>query len=87
MDGSSQSRRYFTVIDDQGRHLPVVEYWAASLSDDDLPPFQVMPLRRYVKVMGTGDYLRATADGAFIEVQSGRRYRSTQTSVDIDSID
>ena len=87
MDGSSQTRRYFTVVDEQGRHLPVVEYRAASLSEDELPPFQVMPLRRFVKVMGTGGYLRATADGVFIEVQSGRRYRSAQSGPEFRSID
>lgn len=77
MAQSSPDRRYFTVTDEGGREWPVVEYWAASV-DDDATVFQVVPLRRFVKVLGTGAYLQGGLDGAFIEVGSGRRFRLAQ---------
>ena len=77
MADSSPSRRYFTVRDEAGRELPVVEYWAATL-DDDVNVFHVVPLRRYVKVLGTGAYLSPGRDGSFIELQTGRRFRSVE---------
>lgn len=68
-------RKYFNVIDENGRELPAVEYWAAGIHDD-ASVFEVVPLRRFVKLLGTGDHLQPLADGVFT-AQSGRRYLQT----------
>lgn len=69
----TQTRLYFTVLDAWGKAMPAVEYWAAS-SQDEHPPFQVVPLRRFVKLLGAGESLQEAGKGVFTGISSGRRY-------------
>lgn len=73
MIDATQSRRYFTVLDESGRPAPAMEYWAAT-PDQDVPLYQVLPLRRYVKLIGSGEYLEETAEGVFVGSRSQRTF-------------
>jgi hypothetical protein len=70
-------RLYFTVVDESGKELPAVEYWAGS-PDEDEPAFQVIPLRRFVKLLGIGESLEEIGDGVFSGIWSGRRFVRVQ---------
>ena len=72
MDDSNCQRTYFTVTDDSGKGHPAVEYLAATL--DGGPVFQVMPLKRFVKLIGSGEHLEALGDGRFIGLRSRRTF-------------
>jgi hypothetical protein len=65
-------RTYFTVTDDEGNGHPAVEYLAAMLDDESV--FQVMPLKRFVKLIGSGEPLESLGDGRFIGTYSRRTY-------------
>jgi hypothetical protein len=67
------ARLYFSVLDASGKTLPAVEYWAGSPQGDH-PPFQVVPLRRFVKLLGAGESLQEVGSGVFTGVSSGRRF-------------
>ena len=70
MDESDCRRNYFTVVDDEGVAHPAMEYLAATL--DEQPVFHVLPLKRFVKLIATGENLAALGDGRFIGARSGR---------------
>jgi hypothetical protein len=69
----TQTRQYFTVRDASGKSMPAVVYWAGSPQGDD-PPLQIVPLRRFVKLLGAGESLQEVGDGVFTGVSSGRRF-------------
>ena len=69
----TQTRQYFSVLDPSGKALPAVEYWAGSPQGDH-PPFQVVPLRKFVKLLGAGESLQEVGRGVFTGVSSGRRF-------------
>ncbi len=66
-------RRYFTVLDEAGRPAPAVEYWAASL-DGAEPAYEALPLRRFVKLLGSGECLEKVEEGVFIASISRRAF-------------
>lgn len=66
------TRRYFSVVDASGHELPAVEYWAGSPEEE--PSYQVVPLRRFVKLLGIGESLREIRSGVFEGLSSGRRF-------------
>lgn len=72
MADAVERTRYFTVVDEAGRAEPVVEFWAGSVDYDQLV-YQGSPLRRFLKVLGTGEYLSEESEGVFVETGSGRR--------------
>ena len=69
----SRTRLYFLVVDEAGHELPAVEYWAGSL-DADAPQYQVVPLRKFVKLLGAGELLEESGEDAFHGKGSGRRF-------------
>ena len=69
----TQTRLYFSVLDASGKAMPAVEYWAGSPHHEQ-PPFQVVPLRKFVKLLGAGESLQEVGDGVFTGVNSGRRF-------------
>ncbi|HSW20834.1 MAG TPA: hypothetical protein VLJ86_26670 [Ramlibacter sp.] len=68
-----QTRVYFSVLDPTGHRLPAVEYWAGTL-DSETPVFQVAPLRRFIKLLGSGEPLRDAGDGLFTGAVTGRSF-------------
>jgi hypothetical protein len=72
MSGAVEGTRYFTVLDESGRAEPVVEFWAGGIDYEQLV-YEVAPLRKFVKVLGTGEYLKEEDDGVFLESRTGRR--------------
>lgn len=72
MDSSAAERRYFTVRDDEGREVPAVEYWAGYF-DQELV-HEVVPLRRFVKLLWSGEPLTETRPGVFAGHHSDREY-------------
>jgi hypothetical protein len=67
------ARRYFSVVDEHGNRLPAVEYWAGS-PDEDQPDYEIVPLRRFVKLLGAGESLREIGAGIFTAIGCGRRF-------------
>jgi hypothetical protein len=72
VDEPERPRTYFTVTDESGKRHPAVEYLAGSL--DEQPVFQVIPLKRFLKLIGSGEHLQALGDGRFIGTHSRRIY-------------
>ena len=72
MEDRKFDRTYFIVTDDDGRGHPAVEYLAATL--DGAPVFQILPLKRFFKLIGSGEHLEALGDGRFIGSNSRRTY-------------
>jgi len=65
-------RTYFTVTDEDGNGHPAVEYLAATLDGERV--FQNMPLKRFVKLIGSGEHLESLGNGRFIGSYSRRTY-------------
>lgn len=80
MDQSDCRRTYFTVLDEDGVGHPAMEYLAATL--DEQPVFQVLPLKRFVKLIGSGEHLEAAGDGRFVSSRSRRTYVEKGRRVD-----
>lgn len=72
MDPLDQPRTYFTVTDEFGNGHPAMEYLAGSL--DGQPVFQVIPLKRFVKLIGSGEVLERVGEGQFVGARSRRTY-------------
>ena len=72
MDHLDQPRSYFTVIDESGTLHPAVDYLAGTL--DEQPVFEIMALKRFVKLIGSGEHLSDIGDGRFIGLRSRRTY-------------
>lgn len=72
MDDSNCDRTYFTVTDADGKGHPAVEYLAATL--DETPVFQILPLKRFIKLIGSGENLEPLGGGRFIGTHSRRTY-------------
>ena len=72
MDAITTQRTYFTVTDENGIDHPAVAYLAATLDGDHV--FQVMPLKRFVKLIGSGEHLVSLGDGRFVGSYSRRTY-------------
>ena len=72
-DNRSLRRRYFIVYDSAGTCVPAVEYWAASLDEMRLA-YHVVPLRRYVKLLGSGEYLEDRGGGVRVSTRSARAF-------------
>ena len=73
MTDATESRRYFTVLDESGRPAPAMEYWAAT-PDQDEPVYEVVALRRFVKLIGSGERLEETTEGVFVGNRSRRTF-------------
>jgi hypothetical protein len=69
----TSERVYFTVLDAAGNAMPAVEYWAAVM-EEDAPVYEVLPLRRFVKVLGSSEPLKQTGQGTFEGAYSGQMY-------------
>ena len=67
-----RSRVYFTVLDPSRKLLPAVEYWAGSLAD--VPSYPVIPLRKFIKLIGAGEQLKEIGNGVFVSERSGRSF-------------
>ena len=72
MDDSDCERMYFRVLDGEGNSHPAVEYLAATL--DQEPVHEVLPLRRFVKLIGSGERLESLGGGQFVGFRSRRTY-------------
>ena len=72
MTGTVANTRYFTMVDESGRAEPVVEFWAGSINYEELV-YQSEPLQRFIKVLGSGEYLQEEVSGVFVEAGTGRR--------------
>lgn len=72
MEQLDRTRTYFTVTDESGKGHPAVEYLAGTL--DEVPVFQVMPLKRFVKLIGSGEHLEPLGEGRFLGTRSRRTY-------------
>lgn len=69
----AEDRRYFTVLDEDGRAMPAVEYWAGYF-DQAQPVNDIVPLRRFIKLLWSGEPLGERGEGMFVGQHSGRRY-------------
>lgn len=67
------ARLCFNVADHEGTRYPAVEYWAAAF-DEDQPAFQVVPLARFIKLLGSNEPLMDQGNGTYRGLRSGRRY-------------
>lgn len=72
MTGTVANTRYFTMVDEAGRAEPVVEFWSGSIDYEQLV-YQATPLKRFIKLLGTGEYLREEDAGVFVEAGTGRK--------------
>lgn len=72
MEELTRNRTYFTLLDEDGIGHPAVEYVAATL--DVQPAPEIMPLRRFVKLIGSGEHLEPLDNGRYIGSHSGRAY-------------
>ena len=72
MEEPIRNRTYFTLLDQHGKGHPAMEYVAATLDGQHV--FQVMPLKRFVKLIGSGERLEPLGEGRYIDVRSGRTY-------------
>ncbi|MEJ8840048.1 hypothetical protein [Ramlibacter sp. AN1133] len=72
MERSNRERTYFTVTDEAGQGHPAMEYLAGTL--DEEPAFQVLPLKRFVKLIGSGEALESIGEGRFVGSRSRRKY-------------
>jgi hypothetical protein len=71
-----RQRIYFTLTDESGRGHPAMEYLAGTLEEE--PVFQVIPMKRFVKLIGSGESLEALGDGRFIGSRTGRAFSARQ---------
>lgn len=74
-------RRYFTVVDAIGSPAPAMEYWAATPNEEEAV-YDVMPLRRFVKLIGSGESLVETGDGVFMGTSSQRTFYRFPANLD-----
>jgi hypothetical protein len=72
VDERNRDRTYFLVTDESGKGYPAMEYLAATL--DEQPVFQVMPLKRFVKLIGSGEPLESIGDGRFVGARTRQTY-------------
>jgi hypothetical protein len=73
----SQSRQYFRVVDELGKELPAVEYWAGILGRAESSD-QLVPLRKFVKLLGQCESLCDMGNGVFSGTCCGRRFVRVQ---------
>lgn len=73
MTDATESRRYFTVLDESGHPAPAMEYWAA-MPEQEEPVYAVLALRRFVKLIGSGEHLEETSQGVFVGNWSRRTF-------------
>ena len=76
MEEPAGNRTYFALKDESGKAHPAMAYLAGTL--DEEPVFQVVPLKRFVKLIGSGEHLEALEDGRFLGLRTGRIYSITQ---------
>lgn len=67
------SRIYFNVVDEDGNVHPAVEYWAATLDGEELS-FQILPISRFVRLLGSKEALIDLDGTRFRGCQTGRVY-------------
>jgi hypothetical protein len=70
------NRTYFALKDEAGQAHPAMAYLAGTL--DENPVFEVVPLKRFVKLIGCGEHLEALEDGRFLGLRTGRIYSIAQ---------
>jgi hypothetical protein len=73
------TRIYFDVLDDAGRKLPAVQYWAASC-DQDQPAFKEVPVYRFIKLLLPREPLEEIDDAYLKGLRTGKLYRRTSAS-------
>ncbi len=78
MSEDVDSRRYFTVLDLSGRAAPAVEYWAGA-PDEDTPAYTVVPLRKFVRIVGSGERLEQLEESVFLGLESRQKYFRVST--------
>lgn len=71
MTDEALPRRYFTVVDPVGTPAPAMEYWAAIPKESERID---MPVRRFIKLIGSGECLLETGNGVFMGSQSQRTF-------------
>lgn len=79
-DADPLKRVYFDVYGEGGQPLPAVQYWAACI-DEDQPAFEVMPVRKFVKLLGRMEPLQELDEGVYKGLRSGRIYRRQSPAV------
>lgn len=80
MTDAHPPRVYFTVVDAAGLPAAAMEYWAAS-PEEDMPTYEVLPIRRFIKLTGLGESLVEISDGVYQARPSQRIfYRLPATS-------
>lgn len=67
------SRTYFNVVDEDGNVHPAVEYWAATLGDEELS-CQTLPVSRFVRLLGSKEALIDLDGTRFRGCRIGRVY-------------
>jgi len=65
------SRIYFNVVDEEGHVHPAVEYWAATFDDGELP-FGILPVARFVRLLGSNEALTQLDAAKFKGCRTGR---------------
>lgn len=73
MAAAGNMRRYFTVVDEDGRAAPVTEYWAA-IVDEHHVTHEGAALRRFIKLLGSGERLEEVEEGVFVARTSRRTF-------------
>lgn len=76
MEHLERERTYFTLVDESGKGHPAMEYVAGTL--DEEPTFQIVPLKRFVKLIGSGEPLEAAGEGQFVGARSRRKFSAGQ---------
>ena len=74
-------RVYFTVLDPGGKAYPAVAYWAGAL-DDRQPVYQVVQLKRFIKLIGLDEPLAEVAEGVFEGAYTKQTFTRFPASVD-----
>lgn len=73
MTDETRPPRYFTVVDSIGWPSHAMEYWAATPSEGKAAP-ESSQLRRFIKLIGSGENLSETGDGMLKGIQSRQTF-------------
>lgn len=80
MTSETSHPHYFTVVDAIGWPSPAMEYWAA-VPDEEQPTTNApMPMRRFIRLIGSGEGLIETGKGVFLGRETQRSFYRFQTT-------